>query len=114
MTRRDISPTGAPCWVETLQPDPGSALAFYGPLLGWTLDGGRSDSRRARGRQSRNGKPLTRCFPELAALPRGRYVIDGEIVIRDERGRENFDALSQRIHPRSPGSTAWRRRPRRA
>jgi ATP-dependent DNA ligase len=49
--------------------------------------------------QSRNGKPLTRYFPELEALPPGRYVIDGEIVIRDERGREDFDALSQRIHP---------------
>jgi ATP-dependent DNA ligase len=49
--------------------------------------------------QSRNGKPLTRYFPELAALPEGRYVIDGEIVIRDASGREDFDALSQRIHP---------------
>ncbi len=49
--------------------------------------------------QSRNGKPLTRYFPELAGLPEGRYVIDGEIVIRDAGGRENFDALSQRIHP---------------
>jgi len=49
--------------------------------------------------QSRNGKPLTRYFPELAALPAGRYVLDGEIVIRDGDGREDFDALSQRIHP---------------
>jgi len=49
--------------------------------------------------QSRNGKPLTRYFPELAALPHGRYVIDGEIVIRDATGREDFDRLSQRIHP---------------
>ncbi|MGI8580361.1 MAG: ATP-dependent DNA ligase [Solirubrobacteraceae bacterium] len=49
--------------------------------------------------QSRNGKPLTRYFPELHGLPAGRYVIDGEIVIRDSGGREDFDALSQRIHP---------------
>ena len=48
--------------------------------------------------QSRNGRPLSRYFPELA-LPAGRYVFDGEIVIRDEAGRENFDALQQRIHP---------------
>jgi ATP-dependent DNA ligase len=48
--------------------------------------------------QSRNGRPLGRYFPELA-LPAGRYVLDGEIVVRDTRGREDFDALGQRIHP---------------
>jgi ATP-dependent DNA ligase len=52
--------------------------------------------------QSRNGKELGRYFPELAlsgALPAGRYVLDGEIVVRDSDGREDFDALGQRIHP---------------
>ncbi len=52
--------------------------------------------------QSRNGKELGRYFPELAtpgSLPTGRYVIDGEIVVRDESGQENFDALGQRIPP---------------
>jgi ATP-dependent DNA ligase len=52
--------------------------------------------------QSRNGKELGRYFPELAlpkALPPGRYVLDGEIVVRDAKGREDFDALGQRIHP---------------
>jgi ATP-dependent DNA ligase len=52
--------------------------------------------------QSRNGKELGRYFPELAlagSLPPGRYVLDGEIVVRDEQGREDFDALGQRIHP---------------
>jgi ATP-dependent DNA ligase len=48
--------------------------------------------------QSRNGRPLHRYFPELV-FPRGRYVLDGEIVVRDGDGRENFDALGQRIHP---------------
>jgi len=48
--------------------------------------------------QSRNGRPLGRYFPELV-FPSGRYVLDGEIVVRDERGREDFDALGQRIHP---------------
>ena len=48
--------------------------------------------------QSRNGRPLGRYFPELV-LPPGRYVLDGEIVVRDEDGREDFDALGQRIHP---------------
>ena len=48
--------------------------------------------------QSRNGKPLSRYFPELE-FPEGRYILDGEIVLFDERGRQDFDALGQRIHP---------------
>jgi ATP-dependent DNA ligase len=48
--------------------------------------------------QSRNGRPLTRYFPELT-FPAGRYVLDGEIVLFDDQGRQDFDALGQRIHP---------------
>ncbi len=48
--------------------------------------------------QSRGSKPLRRYFPELD-FPAGRYVLDGEIVIRDESGHEQFDSLQQRIHP---------------
>jgi len=61
---------------------------------------------------SRGGKDLVRYFPELT-FPPGRYVLDGEIVIDAlsvERGGgtmpegaaedpQNFNALSQRIHP---------------
>src|SRR4051812_40890953 len=42
--------------------------------------------------QSRNGKPLSRYFPEVA-FPPGRYVLDGELVAA------SFDTLGQRIHP---------------
>ncbi len=48
--------------------------------------------------QSRNGRPLLRYFPELE-WPRGRYVLDGELVILDDDGREVFDALQNRLHP---------------
>jgi ATP-dependent DNA ligase len=48
--------------------------------------------------QSRNGRPLTKYFPELR-FPDGRYVLDGEIVVFDAQGRQDFDALGQRIHP---------------
>jgi ATP-dependent DNA ligase len=48
--------------------------------------------------QSRNGKPLGRYFPELK-FPDGRYVIDGELVILDRDGQQEFDALQMRIHP---------------
>ena len=48
--------------------------------------------------QSRGAKPLGRYFPELS-FPAGRYVLDGEIVIDDADGAQDFDALQQRIHP---------------
>ena len=48
--------------------------------------------------QSRNGRPLGRYFPELG-FATGRYVLDGEIVVRGAEGREDFDALGQRVHP---------------
>src|SRR3954470_23874779 len=48
--------------------------------------------------QSRSGKPLSRYFPELA-FPAGRYILVGEIVLFDADGRQDFDALGQRIHP---------------
>ena len=52
--------------------------------------------------QSRDLKPLDRYFPELhdallRRLPRG-CVLDGEIVIANERGLD-FDALQMRLHP---------------
>jgi len=53
---------------------------------------------------SRNARPMSRYFPELvAALGSGlpeRCVLDGEIVVPDRaRGRLDFEALQQRIHP---------------
>jgi len=48
--------------------------------------------------QSRGGKALARYFPELRFAP-GRWVLDGELVIRDAEGNLEFDALQSRIHP---------------
>jgi ATP-dependent DNA ligase len=48
--------------------------------------------------QSRNGRDLTRYFPEVR-FPPGRYVLDGELVIHGPSGRQEFDLLGQRIHP---------------
>lgn len=48
--------------------------------------------------QSRGGKSLGRYFPELRFPPK-RYVLDGELVVRDAAGRLDFDALQSRIHP---------------
>jgi ATP-dependent DNA ligase len=52
--------------------------------------------------QSRNGKPMNRYFPEIVpdilALPGKKLVLDGELVIVVD-GIQEFDLLSQRIHP---------------
>jgi ATP-dependent DNA ligase len=52
--------------------------------------------------RSRNGRPLSRYFPELVAalttLPADRLVLDGEIVV-EVAGRVDFPALLQRLHP---------------
>ena len=71
-------------WVYEPKYDGFRALAF--------VDGGELFL------QSRTGKPLARYFPELD-FPAGRYVLDGELVILDADGREEFDALQNRLHP---------------
>jgi ATP-dependent DNA ligase len=52
--------------------------------------------------QSRNGRPMNRYFPEvvqkLLELPSERVVLDGELVVVVDEVQE-FDLLSQRIHP---------------
>ena len=52
--------------------------------------------------QSRNGRPMNRYFPEVVeqvrALPHERLVLDGEMIVV-VNGVQEFDLLSQRIHP---------------
>ena len=38
MPERDGFPPGVPCWVDTAQPDPEAAAAFYGDLFGWDFE----------------------------------------------------------------------------
>jgi uncharacterized protein len=49
MSERNEYPTGVPCWVDVLEPDPGVAMMFYGALFGWEFDGpGPGDYYEAR------------------------------------------------------------------
>jgi ATP-dependent DNA ligase len=52
--------------------------------------------------QSRNGKPMNRYFPDVVEavrnLPVDRAVLDGEMMVVVD-GVQEFDLLSQRIHP---------------
>jgi predicted enzyme related to lactoylglutathione lyase len=38
MLDRDGYPAGVPCWVDSPQPDPAAAVAFYRDLFGWEFD----------------------------------------------------------------------------
>ncbi len=38
MDKQEMYAPGAPCWVDTWQPDPRAATRFYGALLGWRFD----------------------------------------------------------------------------
>src|SRR3954463_11057359 len=38
MSDQDRYIAGVPCWVDTTQPDPDAAAAFYGGLFGWELE----------------------------------------------------------------------------
>src|SRR3954453_1214415 len=38
MSDQDRYIPGVPCWVDTTQPDPDAAAAFYGGLFGWELE----------------------------------------------------------------------------
>jgi predicted enzyme related to lactoylglutathione lyase len=38
MAERDGYIPGVPCWVDTSQPDPDAAAAFYGSLFGWEVE----------------------------------------------------------------------------
>jgi uncharacterized protein len=62
MNTQETSVPGAPCWVDTWQPDPDGATRFYAALLGWRFDEpvvvaetggeyrvGRLDGRRVAG-----------------------------------------------------------------
>jgi ATP-dependent DNA ligase len=52
--------------------------------------------------QSRNGRPMNRYFPDVVEqvlqLPAERVVLDGEMIVIVD-GIQEFDLLSQRIHP---------------
>jgi len=65
--------------------------------------------------RSRNAKDITAQYPELACLPEAfhakRAIVDGEIVVLDERGRSDFERLQERMHVRAPSAALIERHP---
>ena len=71
MTETVSYPVGAPCWVETLQPDPTAAVAFFSGLMNWTFDeDGPNGSRIAR----LGGRRVAGIGQAPAMLDRGAWV----------------------------------------
>ncbi len=95
---RTSLPDGA-AWAFEPKWDGFRALAF--------VDGAEAELR------SRNDRPLSRYFPEVR-FPEGRYVLDGELVVRDARGREDFDARCSSSRTPSAAPRSKRSSPRRS
>jgi len=83
-----------PAWVFEIKWDGERALV-------WLKDG-KLEIR------SRSGRVITAQYPELAVLPerlRARQaILDGEIVVLDERGHGDFERLQERMHVDAPAS----------
>ena len=97
-----VMPPVAPMLAKSVKDVPQGALSFEPKWDGFRSVVFRDGDEVEIG--SRNERPMTRYFPEVAAallanLPE-RCVVDGEIVIPDRDGRRlDFDALLQRVHP---------------
>ncbi len=76
--------------------------------LAWIADGKAT-------LRSRTGKDITAQYPELACLPEAfhakRAIVDGEIVVLDERGHSDFERLQERMHVRAPSAALVERHP---
>ena len=97
-----VMPPVAPMLAKAVKHVPEGALSFEPKWDGFRSVVFRDGDEVEIG--SRNERPMTRYFPEVAAallanLPE-RCVVDGEIVIPAGDGRRlDFDALLQRVHP---------------
>jgi ATP-dependent DNA ligase len=98
--RLPVMPPVAPMLAKSVPEIPSGELSFEPKWDGFRSIIFRDGDEVEIG--SRNGKPMTRYFPEvvaaaLANLPE-RCVVDGEIVVVLGR-RLEFEVLQQRIHP---------------
>jgi ATP-dependent DNA ligase len=97
-----VMPPVAPMLAKSVKEIPAGPLSFEPKWDGFRSVVFRDGDEVEIG--SRNERPMTRYFPEVAEALRAslpeRCVVDGEIVIPDRAGqRLDFDALLQRVHP---------------
>jgi bifunctional non-homologous end joining protein LigD len=88
-------PFSDPNWLFEIKWDGLRALAW--------IDG---DELRLR---ARSGSDITSLYPDLADLSEAfsgqQAILDGEIVVLDNRGHSDFEKLQERMHVRNPGPT---------
>ena len=93
-------PPVAPMLAKSMPQIPSGALSFEPKWDGFRSIIFRDGNEVEIG--SRNGKPMTRYFPEVVEAVRAnlpeRCVVDGEIIVVVGR-RLEFEVLQQRIHP---------------
>jgi bifunctional non-homologous end joining protein LigD len=94
-------PFSDPGWLFEIKWDGARSLA-------WIEDG------KVRLR-SRAGNEVTHQYPELATLPRHigvrRALLDGEIVVLDDKGRSDFELMQQRMNVQRPSPDLLSRYP---
>jgi bifunctional non-homologous end joining protein LigD len=104
--KQSFSVRSQPLMLATLQEQP-----FSGPewIFEIKYDGVRVLAERNGDTvelYGRNGTVITNRYPEiteaLKRLPAERFVIDGEIVVLDERGQPSFQRLQARMHLTGP------------
>lgn len=84
-----LYPTGAPCWVDTVQPDPDAAVAFYGSLFGWTFDPVCPNGYRVA---RANGRRVVGVGPAPAGVDRGAWLTYVLVADLDETARSVAEA----------------------
>ena len=98
MPERDGYIPGVPCWVDTSQPDPEAAAAFYGGLFGWEVRDVMPPSPRARtssGRFAAAASPRSRRSPR-AAPPMAMWNTYIWVESADETAAKVVDAGGRR------------------
>lgn len=106
MLERNGYPPGVPCWVDTSQPDPEAAVAFYSGLFGWVFanamppdSAGRYFVARLRGGDVAAVGSQPEGGPPIAAWNTYVWVESADVAVskvRDAGGRvvtEPFDVM---------------------
>src|SRR5947209_13371082 len=100
--RLPVMPPVAPMLAKSVPQIPDGALSFEPKWDGFRSIIFRDGDEVEIG--SRNGKPMTRYFPEIVEAVKANFpercVVDGEIVVIVGE-RLEFEVLQQRIHPAS-------------
>jgi bifunctional non-homologous end joining protein LigD len=113
--RKNAMPSRVTPMLATLVEQPFSDADW---LFEIKWDGERALAWIAEGKatlRSRTGKNITAQYPDMACLPEAfhakRSIVDGEIVVLDERGHSDFERLQERMHVRAPSAVLVERHP---